>query len=201
MKQHAPYHLIAQFNEREERAFYQVFREFYPAIVSFAIKFVKDSNLAQDICSDSFIKLYQSKEIFEGLDHVKSYLFKITKNGCLDAIKKIKHQTQFQRQLLQVLESDDSNYITQKEIQAELLELITQSIEKLPSQCRRIFQMNLLGMSYEEIAAALKVSTSTVRNQKARGLKLLKMTILKERDFPGSAAFISILLLQLFGSK
>src|SRR3954466_7800108 len=124
MKQQAPYHLIAQFNQREERAFYQVFREFYPAIVSFAIKFVKDSNLAQDICSDSFIKLYQSKEVFDGLEHVKGYLFKITKHGCLDAIKKIKHQTQVQKQLLQVLEADDSNYIIQKEIQAELLELI-----------------------------------------------------------------------------
>jgi RNA polymerase sigma-70 factor (ECF subfamily) len=61
--------------------------------------------------------------------------------------------------------------------------------------------MNIQGMSYEEIADALKVSISTVRNQKARGLKLLKMAILKERGLSVSAVTISVVLLGLLGSK
>lgn len=201
MKQEAQYHLIAKLNRRDERAFYTVFHQLYPAIVSFANKLVQDINLAQEICSDSFIKLYQSEEIFAGLENVKAWLFTITKNGCLDAIKKIKHQTQVQKQLQQILESDDRNFITKQEIQSELIEFIYLSIEKLPAQCRRVFQMNMQGMSYEEIAAALKVSISTVRNQKARGLKLLKIAVLKERGLSVSAVTVSIVLLELFGSK
>jgi RNA polymerase sigma-70 factor (ECF subfamily) len=201
MKQEAQYHLIAKLNRRDERAFYIVFHQLYPAIVSFANKLVQDINLAQEICSDSFIKLYQSDEIFAGLENVKAWLFTITKNGCLNAIKKIKHQTQVQKQLQQILEADDRNFIIEQEIQSELIELIYLSIEKLPAQCRRVFQMNMQGMSYEEIAEALKVSISTVRNQKARGLKLLKIAILKERGLTVSAVTISVVLLDLLGSK
>jgi RNA polymerase sigma-70 factor (ECF subfamily) len=197
--QEAQYHLIAKLNRRDERAFYIVFHQLYPAIVSFANKLVQDINLAQEICSDSFIKLYQSEEIFARLENVKAYLFTITKNECYNALKKIKYQTQVQKQLQLMLESDDRNFIIKQEIQSELIELIYSSIEKLPSQCRRVFQMNIQGMSYEEIADALKVSVSTVRNQKARGLKLLKIAILKEGNLPLSVT-ISILL-DFFCSK
>lgn len=200
-KQEAPYHLIAQLNHREERAFYEVFRQLYPSIVSFANKFVRDENIAQEVCSDSFIKLYQSAEVFAGIGNVKAWLFKITKNGCLDAIKKIKHQTQVQKELQHMLESDDSNFITQQEMQSELIELIYLSIEKLPNRCRRVFQLSMKGMNYEEIAAVLKVSINTVRNQKARGLKLLKLTVLKEQGLRVSAVSISVVLLEIFSSQ
>jgi RNA polymerase sigma-70 factor (ECF subfamily) len=201
MKQEAQYHLISNLNRRDEHAFYTVFHELYPTIVMFANKLVQDINLAQEICSDSFIKLYQSDEIFAGLENVKAYLFSITKRGCLDAIKKIKHQTQVQKKLQQLLEADDRNFITQQEIQSELIELIYRSIEKLPSQCRRVLEMNMQGMSYEEIAETLNVSTSTVRNQKARGLKFLKLAVLKERGLSVSAVIVSVVLLELLGNK
>jgi RNA polymerase sigma-70 factor (family 1) len=201
MKQTAPYNLIVQFNQREERAFQEVFNDCYPSVVSFAFKFVKDINLAQDICSDSFIKLYRSDAAFTSIGHVKAYLFKITRNGCLDALKSAQREIQNQKQLVQALETDDSNYTKQKEIESELVDLVYKSIETLPPQCRRIFQMNILGMNYEEIAAALNVSISTVRNQKARGLKLLKMAILKERGLQVSAVTVSVVLLELLGGK
>jgi RNA polymerase sigma-70 factor (ECF subfamily) len=201
MKQQAPYDFIDRFNKKDERAFYATFNQFYPSIVSFANKLVQDLELAQEICSDSFIKLYQSKEIFAGLDNVKAYLFTITKNGCYDAIKKLKHHTEVQKELLQVLEADHRNFVEEKEIQAELIELISLSIEKLPGRCRRIFRMLFNGMSAEEIATTLNISISTVRNQKARGLKILKRTILKEQGLRVSAVTISVVLLELLNNK
>jgi RNA polymerase sigma-70 factor (ECF subfamily) len=200
-KQEAPYQLITQLNHKEERAFYAIFHQLYPAMASFANKLLRDESLAQEVCADSFIKLYQSAEVFAGIVNVKAWLFTVTKYGCLDAIKKIKHRTQFQKDLQQMLEADDRNFIAQQEIESELIELIYLSIEKLPNRCRRVFQMSMKGMSYDEIATALKVSISTVRNQKARGLKLLKMTVLKERGLRVSAATISVVLSALFGSN
>jgi RNA polymerase sigma-70 factor (ECF subfamily) len=201
MKQQAPYHFIDQFNQRDEHAFYNLFNQFYPSIVSFANKLIQNNELAQEICSDSFIKLYQSKEIFAGLDNVKAYLFTITRNGCYDAIKKLKHHTQVQKQLLQALESDNRNFVAEQEIQSELVELISLSIEKLPGRCRRIFRMLFSGMSAEEIALALNLSISTVRNQKARGLKILKRTILKEQGLHVAAVTVSIVLLEYLSNK
>ena len=201
MMEKAPYHFIDQLNQRDEHAFHAMFKQFYPSIVTFANKLVQDNNLAQEICSDSFIKLYQSKEIFAGLENVKAYLFTITRNGCYDAIKKIKFHTQVQKRLLQVLETDNRNFVAEQEIQSELVELVYLSIEKLPGRCRRIFKMIFKGMSAEEIALALNISISTVRNQKARGLKLLKKAILKERGLHISSVTVSIVLLEYLSSK
>jgi RNA polymerase sigma-70 factor (family 1) len=185
---------IDQLNQREERAFYLMFKQYYPSIVLFANKLVHDNELAQEICSDSFIKLYQSNEIFAGLNNVKAYLFTVTRNGCKDAIKKIKNHPH-----PEALESEI--FITEQEIQSELVELIYLSIEKLPGRCRRIFQMIFSGMSTEEIAHTLNLSISTVRNQKARGIRLLKKTILKERGFSASAVTISTALLEYLRSN
>ena len=200
MKEMAPYHFIDQLNKREEHAFRIMFDQFYPSIVSYALKFVQDINLAQEICSDSFVKFYRSGEIFEKIDNVKAYLFTITRHGCLDAIKRIKYHTQVQKQVLQVLEADDRNFITQQEIQSELVELLYLFIEKLPKQCRLVFRMHISGMKPDEIAATLHLSTSTVRNQIFRGVKLLRKALI-ESGLPVSAATISIVLLDLLKSK
>ena len=195
MVEKAPYHFtIDQLNQRDERAFYAMFKQFYPSIVIFANKLVHDNELAQEICSDSFIKLYQSTEIFAGLNNVKAYLFTVTRNGCTDAIRKISHHPQIE-------ELESEKFITEQEIESELVELIYLSIEKLPGRCRRIFQMIFNGMSTEEIAHALNLSLSTVRNQKARGIRLLKKTILKERGLSASAVTISTALLEYLRSN
>lgn len=195
MVEKAPFeYTIDQLNQREERAFYAMFKQFYPSIVMFANKLIHDNELAQEICSDSFIKLYQSKEIFAGLENVKAYLFTLTRHSCINAIKKIKHHPQLE-------ELPSESYITEQEIQSELVELIYLSIEKLPGRCRRIFQMIFSGMSSEEIALALNLSISTVRNQKARGIRLLKKTILKERGLSASAVTISTALFEYLSSN
>jgi RNA polymerase sigma factor (sigma-70 family) len=77
-----------------------------------------------------------------------------------------------QKKLLRILEADDQNFVIKQETQSELLGLIYSCIEKLPSRCRRVVQMQLQGFSYEEIAATLKVTVNTVRNQKAQGDKI-----------------------------
>jgi RNA polymerase sigma-70 factor (ECF subfamily) len=189
--------LISKLNRKDEHAFQAVFKQFYPAIVTFANNLVQDSHLAQEICSDSFIKLYQGEEIFASLENVKAYLFTITRNGSINAISKIKQQTQVQKKLQKILEADDRNFIIKQEIESELTELIFHSIENLPTECRRVFKLYIQGMNYEEIAEELKVSASTVRNQKARGLKLLKLAIFKEGNLSVHTMIVSVVLLKL----
>jgi RNA polymerase sigma-70 factor (ECF subfamily) len=58
---------------------------------------------------------------------------------------------------------------------SEIHAAVHQAIQQLPPKCREVFRLHYLqGMDYEEIAKELKVSISTVRNQKARALALLR---------------------------
>ncbi|MDL5049915.1 sigma-70 family RNA polymerase sigma factor [Oscillatoria amoena NRMC-F 0135] len=60
----------------------------------------------------------------------------------------------------------------------EMHRAIEQAIDKLPEQCRIIFQLSRHeGMSYKEIAEALDIAPKTVENQIGRALKVLKVEL------------------------
>jgi len=64
-------------------------------------------------------------------------------------------------------------------------------LNTLPPKCRQIFKMLYVqGKSYEEISQELNLSINNIRNQKARGLMLLKQRI--------ALTIFSILSLELF---
>lgn len=61
---------------------------------------------------------------------------------------------------------------------SEVTRQLHQAISSLPNACRQVFQMIYIeGMSITETAAALQLSPSTVRTQKARGLVFLRQKI------------------------
>jgi len=63
-------------------------------------------------------------------------------------------------------------------IKAETLRRVKEAMEELPSECRKVFmKLFVEGKSVVEAAAELNVAVSTVKNQKARGIKLLKMKL------------------------
>jgi RNA polymerase sigma-70 factor (family 1) len=192
MKQNSGHDLVALFNRGNEKAYYGLYRELYPSIFTLANKMVNNTQEAQDICTESFVKLFQTKEKFETLQNLKAYLFSITRNACLDVIKMEERHSLRHKELLYLMENKEE--VFKQEVEADLVEMVYASIEDLPKKCRNILKMTLTGISYEEIAARLNISVSTVRNQKARGVKLLRIALLKENQFLKSAVTISIFL-------
>jgi RNA polymerase sigma-70 factor (ECF subfamily) len=70
---------------------------------------------------------------------------------------------------------------------------ISQAIAMLPEQCRNIMKMSYeQGMSGKQIAEAMQITVSTVNNQKARGILLLRKIL----SYKGMAT-----LLIIFNSK
>ena len=60
-------------------------------------------------------------------------------------------------------------------VRAETLRHLYSSIQQLPSQCAKIVQMYYdEGKDYKTIANELKLSINTVRNQRRRGVEMLK---------------------------
>ena len=62
--------------------------------------------------------------------------------------------------------------------EAELNERINRSINKLPENCRKIFQLSRFeGMKYLEIASELNISVKTVEMQMGIALKRLRESL------------------------
>jgi len=60
-------------------------------------------------------------------------------------------------------------------IRTETIYLLTQALNTLPERCRQVFiKLYIEEKSVKEIAAEMDTTISTVKNQQARGIKLLK---------------------------
>ena len=153
------------------------FQEYYTQLCYFATTLLNDECLAQEITSDAFTKLWQSRQSLATEGSIKAWLYSTVRNASIDHLRKVKR--------LRVSESGLQSATTIEQsvlhtiIESETIDHIIETIGKLPPQCRCIFRLfHLHGKSYNEIAQELNLSPQTVRNQKQRAAKLLRKMIL-----------------------
>ena len=130
---------------------------------------------------ESFIKLWDKREKFkiEGEAQLKSYLYKIVYNGCLKAIKSLEFRVKSERGLVVVSDKYERDCL-ERMITAETIHLLYKAIDELPAQCRKVFtKLYVEGKSVGAAAAEMGLTISTIKNQKARGIKLLKVRVQK----------------------
>ena len=86
--------LYLKLKEGDERAFQTLFRKYYSAMCHFASQFLNDSELAEEIVQDMFVKIWEKRASLNIETSVKHYLFRSVRNQCLNQIQheKIKKQ-------------------------------------------------------------------------------------------------------------
>jgi RNA polymerase sigma-70 factor (ECF subfamily) len=182
MRADAHKELLQEFNKRtSERAFFEIFQLYQPVVFSLAYGIMEDHQEAQDITQEVFIRLWQATDQqFAEHINLKRYLMTITRNACIDVLRKLQLATSRRKELLYLLEKEDRSFIKREEINAEIVErLYYDSIEKLPRKARDVYKYSMLGLTMSEIATKLKISISTVNSQKARATELLKKALVE----------------------
>ena len=169
--------LLKQLYAGERGAFSLIFKEFYTALCAFAEKLTGSPDHAEDIVEDVFLKIWTRQQQFDDLHHLKSFLYKATRNACFDHLRRQEHsrerQAVFQQSQHQWEAAADLDMI-----RVEIYRNIYKAIDELPEQCGRIVRMGYIeGKSNDEIATELGLSVQTVKNQKSRGVALLKLRL------------------------
>ena len=177
------------FKEGEEKGFNYFFHLYYKPLVHFAHTFLNNTESAEDITEDSFLKLWEKREVIASATAVKPYLYAIVRNRCLDVLRRQKHQTAYISQLKKSpipLAAD----ITHNIIISESMHQVYLALQSLPSKYQKIFNMLFVeGKEIKEIALELNLPLSTVKSQKARVLELLK------KQLPHLGCFVFLCLL------
>ena len=176
--------IILNLKAGHNRSLESIFKLYYNPLCLFAERLTKDRPSAEDIVEESFLKLWARHADFDSVQNVKAFLYITTRNSCLNFLKQEQRDSVSRKQLA-YLANDREEYVLNEMIRAEVLQKIQSEIEKLPDQCRRIFELCYLeGLKNLEIADLLRISIHTVKNQKARALQVLKLK-LGNRDLPG----------------
>ena len=186
--------LFEAFTNDDPLAVTVIFDRFFRSLCLIAENITEDTMAAEDIVAEAFVKMYQKKAEFEGMDNVKSFLFVVVRNNSLthNTTRK-RHRTAHD----QIGRFQEENHMTENTpvhfeiMRAEILEKIYRDIENLPLQCRRISKMIFLeGKTTQEVATELSISPDTVRVQKARAVKMLRNQLFKDPRFVSLMVFI-----------
>ncbi len=168
-----------QLRQGDHGAYERVFTSWYVPLCHYACAILHDMNEAEDMVQKTFYNLWDRREKIEIRTSVKSYLYRMVHNACMNKIQQAKIRAAHRQQYGYTVPNTVDN-TAGRVLHDELEEKIRKAIGELPPQCKRVFEMSRFQqLSYAEIAAALNVSVNTVENHLSKALRLLR-TNLKE---------------------
>lgn len=165
-------------------SFSDIYTSYYKRSFLFVKSYVRDDMVAEDIVSEALINLWETskKEIIE---HPLSLLLTMLKNGSLNYLK---HQD-VRQSAMDFISSKivrDLNYrITtlqacnpEEIFSSEISHIIQKTLESLPEQTRRVFEMSRYECrSVKEIAEELAISSKSVEYHVTKSLKVLRISL------------------------
>ena len=166
--------LLEKINKGDESGLKELFDLYYKPLCVFALNYIDSYEEAEDVIQELFVKFWERREktMFQG--SLRSYLFSSVRHNCVKLVK-IRRKYQFD-ELEPYGEMLDVQY-TAEAIEEEREKLYAE-IEKLPEQCRKVFEAVVLrDMKYKEAAEYLDLSVNTVKTHLSRALKQLRSSL------------------------
>lgn len=157
-----------------ESAFEMIFKAYYQPLCRYAYSFLEDKEEAEEVVQSAFITVWEKRKSIDIQTSLKSYLYRMVRNGCLNVIKHEKVKQQHVAHELAVTEVSYES-VSQKVYATELEIKISEAMKALPEQCRLVFQLSRFEeLKYQEIADQLKISVKTVENHMGKALKIMR---------------------------
>lgn len=166
---------VRAFIDGNEQAFEKLFKLHYQMLLKVALFLLQDAEQSEEIVHDVFLNVWQKRENVNPEASFKNYLITAVRNRCFNHLKAKKktHSINDDETWVEELVADNHTD-TQAQVK-DVQKALEEAVNKLPDQCRLIFQLSRYeNMSYKEIAAALELSPKTIENQIGRALKALR---------------------------
>lgn len=182
-----------------EEHFEELFCNFYPKLLAYAISILNDKQAAEDIVQEVFLYMWEKRENLQVDTGFYSYIFQSTYTKCVDYIRKDSRLDKREQQSILKFAEEYQSYIENdahpiKELfSKDFNEKLSELLEQLPEARRQVFKLAYLdGLKAREIAVKLEMPQRTVESHIYLTLKFLR-TQLSPSDF-----FILAFLFQFF---
>jgi len=169
---------LRRLHTGDKSAFEALYRDQYIAVFYTAKRFVPDIQAAEDLATETFLKLWERLGDFNSMAAIRSFLFVTVKNACLNHLRAEERMNTRHLRLIQLLEQEDDQSLANQQLMADIYAHVYAEVEKLSPRLKEVFILSYIdGLSNEEIAARLHINNQSVRNDKARALKQLRLTL------------------------
>lgn len=159
--------LVDQARAGDDPAFEELVRRYRNDVFALSYHFLRNREEAWDISQEVFIKAYRSLKRFRGDASFKTWLLRITANRCKDVFKKRRLDTVAFDDALDATHAPSAMAGPADQSEArELGELIDRAVDMLPPKHKMAFVLREYeGLSYQEMAVAMRCSLGTVMSR------------------------------------
>lgn len=176
--------LLQRVADGDEQAFTLIFNRYYPVLRPFVNSFTHSEADTEERLQETFMRLWLSRDRLPEVENLKAWIFTIASRQCLKALRKNLHE----RNKISAaghLPVDREGLTPYDLLEVnDIINLVHQAVSQMPPRRRKIFEMSRNeGMKPAEIAAALSLSVSTVKN-------VLTSSLQHVREFLRSAGHV-----------
>lgn len=183
-----------------EDKFSYFYKKFNAALVFYAFQMMRDRESAKDCVEESWLKVYEiggveklcpDVAVSQDQENVfQSYIYTTVRNICINKLnserRRSKLEGEYGKKYCNVYNADNPpppDHLSTM-IRSEMLRLLKEGMNQLPTECKKVFHlMYNNGYTAKEIAEIHGRAVSTIKNQKARGLQILKLIVSEEEVF------------------
>jgi len=167
--------LVEQAQKGDQAAFRKLVERHQRRAFAIAISLVRDENDAREIVQEAFLRVFRSLDRFQGSSSFFTWLYRIVTNLAIDLMRKparreaelfdnpaVSEDAEAFPFISRIDGSDPMDAVRRREI----AERIQQALDALPPYHRAVILMREVeGMSYQQMAEAMRVSKGTIMSR------------------------------------
>lgn len=167
-----------QLHDGNENAINLVYDHYGAAIFGFCLKMLGDKEAAEEVFQESMIKIWKYGKKFDPEKaRLYTWMISITRNNCIDYLRKIQRAPQIQ--------SFESNVSIAEGISGDEVSVdhigLKKELDKLDEEERVIIDLSYFqGFTQNEISTKLNLPLGTVKTRARRALRELKRLLAKD---------------------
>ncbi|HMN58845.1 MAG TPA: sigma-70 family RNA polymerase sigma factor [Anaerolinea sp.] len=160
----------------DEAEYNRIFLEWYPRMCEIAFRIVADRDQAEDLAGESLWRLWSSPPA--GRENIPGWLYRVTTHLAYNALRASARRVRYELQ-----DSDaDQTGVEEQVSRNEQIERVRKILRKMPRRDVQLLVLRYSGLSYQEIAAALKLAPGSIGTLLARAENRFASLHRKEED-------------------
>lgn len=162
-------------NQNRKDIFSDLYRQHAKYMYGICLRYTKNSDDAQDVMQEGFVKIYNALEKFKGDANVKTWMRSVMVNT---AINFYRHKQILEFRSIDTDTVKDLHSVNDKVIDQMSTDELLKVLNHLPDGYRLVFNMYAIeGYKHKEIAALLDISVGASKSQLAKARKYLQVLI------------------------
>ena len=99
----------------EDEIFRNLFIDYYPSLISFALYYVGDKTIAEDLVQEVFVKLWETRERWSAVDDFSAYVYQMVRFKCFNYLRAEKIRNEATRSFTEEVDITEINNYSRRD--------------------------------------------------------------------------------------